>query len=240
METLVRWQHPVWGVTSPKEFIALAEDIGIIIPISEWIMHQAFTQMKIWRDSGLALGQISVNLSVRQFKEKKLLETISRLLKTSGLYPGLLELEITESIIMQNPEETLATIRNLRSLGISFSIDDFGTGYSSLNYLKYLPVSRLKIAKCFIDGITTDPNDRNITKTIITLAHNLGMKVIAEGVETFEQLEFLRRYECDEIQGYLFFKPLPAGEVEQVLAEQHMEHTLLLNAAGPEEYNILM
>ena len=203
-------------------------------------MHQAFNQMKEWVTDGPALGQIAVNLSVRQFKEINLFETISKLLKTSGLDPALLELEITESIIMQNPEETVATVRNLRSLGISFSIDDFGTGYSSLNYLKYLPVSRLKIAKCFIDGITTDPNDRNITKTIINLAHNLGMKVIAEGVETLEQLEFLRRYECDEIQGYLFFKPLPAGEIKQIMTEQRSEQTLSINTAITERYNILL
>jgi diguanylate cyclase (GGDEF)-like protein len=240
VETLVRWQHPDWGLMPPKEFIALAEDIGIIIPISEWIMSQAFTQMKKWGASGLAPEKIAVNLSVRQFKEKNLLETISKLLETSGLNPGLLELEITESIIMHNPEETIATIRSLRSLGISFSIDDFGTGYSSLNYLKYLPVSRLKIAKCFIDGITTDPNDRNITKTIINLAHNLGMKVIAEGVETLDQLEFLRRYECDEIQGYLFYRPLPEETVQQLLAEQREEKTFSENTACHENYNILL
>lgn len=240
VETLVRWQHPVWGLMSPTEFIALAEDIGIIIPISEWVMRQAFNQMQKWGAEGIPLSQIAVNLSVRQFKEKNLFETISELLKTSGLNPSLLELEITESIIMQNPEETIATIRNLRSLGISFSIDDFGTGYSSLNYLKYLPVSRLKIAKCFIDGISTDTNDRTITKTIINLAHNLGMKVIAEGVETFQQLEFLRRYDCDEIQGYLFYKPLSSGEIERLLTEQNAEQTLSINTSHPAKYNILL
>jgi len=240
VETLVRWQHPDWGLMPPKKFIALAEDIGIIIPISEWIMGQAFTQMKKWGENGLAPGKIAVNLSVRQFKEKNLFETILKLLENSGLDPELLELEITESIIMHNPEETIATIRRLRSLGISFSIDDFGTGYSSLNYLKYLPVSRLKIAKCFIDGITTDPNDRNITKTIINLAHNLGMKVIAEGVETLDQLEFLRRYECDEIQGYLFYRPLPEEMVQQLLSEQQEEKTLSENTVCQEDYNILL
>lgn len=240
VETLVRWQHPDWGLISPQKFIALAEDIGIIIPISEWIMSQAFTQMKTWKAGGLAPGKIAVNLSVRQFKEKNLFETIHRLLEVSGLDPGLLELEITESIIMHNPEETIATIRSLRSLGISFSIDDFGTGYSSLNYLKYLPVGRLKIAKCFIDGITTDPNDRNITKTIINLAHNLGIKVIAEGVETLDQLEFLRRYECDEIQGYLFYRPLPAAMIQQLLTEQQEEKTLSQNIKCEENYNILL
>jgi diguanylate cyclase (GGDEF)-like protein len=229
-EALVRWQHREWGLIPPEEFVALAEDIGLIIPIGKVIMQQAFSQMKMWRDDGLKLDQIAVNLSVMQFKGKNLIATISKLLKACGVDPALLELEITESIIMQNPEETIATIRKLRSLGISFAIDDFGTGYSSLKYLKYLPAGRLKIAKCFIDGILTDSNDRTIVKTIINLAHNLGMRVIAEGVETVEQLEFLRCHGCDEVQGFLFSRPLPADELKRLCEE---EYTQFYNC-GPE------
>ncbi len=235
VEALVRWRHCDWGFIPPEEFIALAEDIGLIIPIGKVIMQQAFTQMKIWRDDGLQLDKIAVNLSVRQFKEKDLIKSISKLLKTCSVDPCLLELEITESIIMQDPEETIETIRKLRSLGISFAIDDFGTGYSSLKYLKYLPVGRLKIAKCFIDGILTDPNDGTIAKTIINLAHNLGMKVIAEGVETVEQLEFLRCHGCDEVQGYLFSKPLPAEDITRLCEEEYSRS--IVTAKRDREYH---
>lgn len=222
VEALMRWKHPELGLICPADFIPLAEETGFIVPIGEWLMYTACAQLKNWQKAGFSLGRIAVNLSMRQFKLTSLTETINRILKGTGLDPDSLELELTESIVMQNPEITIATLRELRSLGIYLSIDDFGTGYSSLNYLKYLPISKLKIAQNFTKGIGKDPNDEAISRAIITLAHSLNLKVIAEGVETLEQLEFFRANYCDEVQGYLFSKPLPVEGFSQLLADQHL------------------
>jgi diguanylate cyclase (GGDEF)-like protein/PAS domain S-box-containing protein len=220
VEALLRWRHPQWGILPPKEFIALAEETGIIVPLGEWMMCAACDQVRKWEAAGFSCGRLAVNLSMRQFRDKALVETINGILEEAGLDPTLLELELTESIIMQNPAATIATLRELSVTGIHLAIDDFGTGYSSLNYLKYLPLSRLKIAQAFVSGIVMDPNDKAIAKAIIALAHNLNMKVIAEGVETVEQLEFFRSHQCDEVQGYLFSEPLPAEEFERMLRKQ--------------------
>jgi diguanylate cyclase (GGDEF)-like protein/PAS domain S-box-containing protein len=223
VEALLRWRHPQWGILPPKEFIALAEETGIIVPLGKWMMHAACAQIRKWQTAGLTSGRLAVNLSMRQFRDKALIETINNMLKETGLDPTQLELELTESIIMQDPAATIATLRELSATGIHLAIDDFGTGYSSLNYLKYLPLSRLKIAQAFVSGIVMDPNDKAIAKAIIALAHNLNMKVIAEGVETVEQLEFFRTHKCDEVQGYLFSEPLPAEEFERILRKQSTE-----------------
>lgn len=220
VEALLRWRHPEAGLLPPKEFIALAEETGIIVPLGEWMMHAACDQIKKWQAAGFSCGRLAVNMSMRQFKEKNLIETITCMLRETGLDPSLFEMELTESVIMQDPTRTIATLRELSAAGIHLAIDDFGTGYSSLNYLKYLPLSKLKIAQAFVSGVVIDPNDKAIAKAIIALAHNLSMKVIAEGVETVEQLEFFRTHNCDEVQGYLFSEPLPAEEFERLLAEQ--------------------
>ncbi|TAN40893.1 MAG: bifunctional diguanylate cyclase/phosphodiesterase [Nitrospirae bacterium] len=218
-EALMRWQHPELGMISPGEFIPIAEETGLIVPIGKWLLYNACEQIKSWRKEGFNLQRVAVNLSMRQFKLTNLLESIAKILERTGLDPSSLEVELTESIIMQDPETTVATLRELSAMGIYLSIDDFGTGYSSLNYLKYLPMNKLKIAPIFAAGIGKDANDEAICKAVITLAHSLNMKVIAEGVETQEQLEFLRAHDCDEVQGYLFSKPLAANELSALFAE---------------------
>ncbi len=225
VEALMRWQHSIRGLISPKEFIPLAEETGLIVSIGSWLLHNACEQLVTWRKEGCCLQRVAINLSMRQFKLTNLAETIGKTLKKMGLDPNSLELELTESIIMQDPEITVASLRELSSMGLYLSIDDFGTGYSSLNYLKYLPINKLKIAPNFAAGIGEDPNDEAICKAIITLAHSLDLKVIAEGVETTEQLEFLRLHKCDEVQGYLFSEPLPAEEIYQLLAGENCEGT---------------
>jgi diguanylate cyclase (GGDEF)-like protein len=216
MEALVRWQHPEWGLVSPAQFIPLAEDTGLIVPMGEYILQMACKQLKHWHDSGFPNLRCAVNVSARQFQRHDLMQTVQDALNKSGLTSSFLELELTESIF-QSTESTVAMIRKLRAKGVEISIDDFGTGYSSLSYLKRFSVNKLKIDRSFIQDINTDSDDRVIVKTIITLAHNLRLKVIAEGVETNEQLDFLRANECDEIQGYLFSPPLPAEEATQLL-----------------------
>ncbi|MDO8127645.1 MAG: EAL domain-containing protein [Candidatus Brocadiales bacterium] len=219
VESLIRWQHPKRGLLSPMEFIHVAEDTGLIIPLSEWVLRTACAQGKSWQDVGLTPLRITVNLSAHTFLHPHLIETVSDALRKTNLAPRLLELEITEGTIMQSIEVTTHRLRELNSLGINIAIDDFGTGYSSLSYIKSFPIQKLKIDKSFVRDITTDPNDAAIVTAIITMAHKLGLAVVAEGVETVAQLEFLRSLECDEIQGYLFSKPVPAEEFEKMLAQ---------------------
>ncbi len=224
-EALMRWQHPEMGLISPADFIPLSEETGLIVPIGKWLLQNACEQVVQWRKQGLHLQRIAVNLSLRQFQLTNLLDTIAKTLEKTGLEPSSLELELTESIIMQDQEKTVATLRELSLMGLYLSIDDFGTGFSSLNYLKYLPINKLKIAPNFAAGIGKDPNDEAICKAIITLAHSLNLRVIAEGVETTEQLEFLRLHECDEVQGYLFSRPLSAEDVCLFIADEQDEKT---------------
>jgi len=220
MEALVRWNHPELGLVSPAEFIPLAEDTGLIVPIGEWVLRAACRQARSWHAGGFANLGISVNLSPRQFEQPDLLETVARVLRETGLGGESLELELTESSLMKNAEEAAAVLCRLREMGVKISIDDFGSGYSSLNYLKRLPIDILKIDQSFVREMTTDPKDAAIVKTVITLAHNLNLKVKAEGVETEEQLALLRRLGCDEAQGYLFSRPLPAREFERFLLKR--------------------
>ena len=210
IEALVRWQHPQLGLISPSEFIPLAEDTGLIVPIGEWVLRTACLQGRRWRDQGFAPVQIAVNISARQFHDQDLAQTVIGILEETGLPPNYLELELTESSIMQNAEFAAGILSRLKSRGINISIDDFGTGFSSLASLKRLPIDALKIDQSFVRDATTDPDDAALVMAIITLAHNLRLKVIAEGVETEDQLRFLQLLRCDEIQGYFFSKPLPA------------------------------
>jgi diguanylate cyclase (GGDEF)-like protein len=217
VEALVRWNHPRIGMVPPIKFIPMAEETGLIVPIGDWVLREACRQNKAWQDAGLPLMVVSVNVSARQFKEKNLVARVAGALKESGLDAKYLELEVTESLIMQDVELAVATMKDLQGLGVRLSIDDFGTGYSSLSALKTFPVTRLKIDKSFIDGLLADESDRAVANAIISLGQKLNLRVIAEGVETEAQAACLRDINCDEMQGYLFSKPLPAHEIEELL-----------------------
>lgn len=207
LEALIRWNHPKLGLIYPVEFIDLAEESGIISEIGEWVIKEACMQNKRWQDQGHTPVKIAVNLSTQQFFQKELVQFTERALKGSGISPNYLVLEITESMAVDF-DYSLLVLQQLKEIGVGISIDDFGTGYSSLNYLKKLPIDYLKIDQSFVRDMMNNNNDINIVKAIITLAHNLQLKVIAEGVETTEQLQFLQQHQCDEVQGYLFSKPL--------------------------------
>ncbi len=208
IEALVRWQHPAGGIILPNEFIPIAEDTGLIIPLGEWVLKTACAQNKAWQDEGFSPLCISVNLSARQCKEKDLFKTIKEILDETGLEPQFLELELTESLAMSNPLEFIKLLTQFKELGIKMSIDDFGTGYSSLNYLRQFPVNCLKIDQSFISELETKNDDLSIVKAIVSLGHSLSMKVIAEGVETKEQLLKLQENNCDEIQGFYLSRPI--------------------------------
>ncbi|WP_186321376.1 bifunctional diguanylate cyclase/phosphodiesterase [Bacillus sp. FJAT-22090] len=209
IEALLRWNSKDLGMVSPVDFIPLAEETGMIVPIGEWVIREACSQNKEWQRQGLPPVPISVNLSLRQFYQTDLVEKIELILKETKLNPKYLELEITETIAMQ-PDIAIRVLNELKSIGVLIAMDDFGTGYSSLNYLRRFPIDHLKIDKAFVQGIQQDEEDRSIIATIIALGHNLGMPVIAEGVETEEQANLLKNYNCDMFQGYLFSRPLPA------------------------------
>ncbi|MEB3831944.1 EAL domain-containing protein [Phormidium sp. CCY1219] len=210
MEALIRWQHPQRGLISPGQFIPLAEENGLICPIGEWVLATAAAQNKTWQLAGLPPIRMAVNLSLRQLRQKNLFDTITRILREMGLAPTSLELEVTESIAMQDPELTIGVLQALQKMGIHIAIDDFGTGYSSLSSLKHFPLNKLKIDRSFIRDAISESYDAAIVNSIISLGHGLNLEVIAEGVETVEQLEFLRSLNCDSVQGYLLGKPLPA------------------------------
>ena len=217
VEALVRWNHPKLGIVPPMKFIPLTEETGLIVPIGDWVLREACLQNKAWQNAGLPPMVVSVNVSARQFRERDLVSRVASALKESGLEARYLELELTESLIMKDIELAVATMKELQGLGLQLSIDDFGTGYSSLSALKAFPVARLKIDKSFIDGLLADENDRAVAAAVISLGQTLNLRVIAEGVETEAQAAFLRRINCDEMQGYLFSKPLPAHGIEQLL-----------------------
>ncbi len=214
MEALVRWKHPEQGIIPPAKFIPLAEETGLIVPIGEWVLKTACTQNRLWQTKGYPPIRVTVNLSAAQFQQN-LPGVVHEILTTTGLAPQWLELEITESIAMQDVNFTIIILRELRELGVQIAIDDFGTGYSSLSYLKRFPSHTLKIDKSFVKDIAHNVDDSSIATAIIAMAQNLNLKVIAEGVETMEQFNFLKQQKCDEIQGYLFSKPVPADTFEQ-------------------------
>jgi diguanylate cyclase (GGDEF)-like protein len=218
VEALIRWAHPTLGLLSPLKFIPMAEETGLIVPIGEWTLHTACRQNKAWQDAGLAHINVCVNVSARQFREKNWVSRVAGALRESRLEAKYLELELTETLIMQDVDQAIATMRELQVLGVQLSIDDFGTGYSSLAALKRFPVGRLKIDKSFIDDILRDESSNAVAKAIISLGQNLNLRVIAEGVETEAQVAFLRENQCDEMQGYLFSKPIPATGIAALLA----------------------
>jgi diguanylate cyclase (GGDEF)-like protein/PAS domain S-box-containing protein len=217
VEALVRWRHPKLGIVPPVKFIPMAEETGLIVSIGDWVLREACRQNKAWQDAGLPPMVVSVNVSARQFRERNLVGRVAGALEGSGLEPRYLELELTESLIMQDIDLAVSTMEELRALGIQLSIDDFGTGYSSLSALKTFPVSRLKIDRSFIDGLLADENDRAVAGAVISLGQTLKLRVIAEGVETEGQAALLRNINCDEMQGYLFSKPVPAQRIEDML-----------------------
>jgi diguanylate cyclase (GGDEF)-like protein/PAS domain S-box-containing protein len=219
MEALIRWNHPERGLVPPGEFIPAAEESGIIVPLGDWVIEEACRQNKAWQDAGMPKIPVSVNLSMRQFSQRNLTDKVSEILRQTGLDAKYLELEITESMTMDVDRATQC-LKELTDLGVTISIDDFGTGYSSFHYLKSLPIARLKIDRSFVRDIQQDPNDAAIVAAIIAMAHNLQLQVIAEGVETVNQVHFLRSHRCDEMQGYFGSPPLPSTGVLELLQEK--------------------
>lgn len=219
VEALIRWAHPERGIISPTSFITIAETSGLIVPIGEWVLRAACAQGARWQAEGLGQQSVAVNVSPRQFQESSLYRTVVRTLEDSGLAPARLELEITESIAMARDTATMSALRELKSLGVRLAIDDFGTGYSSLGQLQCCPVNRLKIDRSFVQNLMSNTTDKAIVRAIVFLGHSLSMRVIAEGVETEDQLALLRTYDCDEIQGFLVAPPLKPGDVANAVTK---------------------
>ncbi len=218
VEALLRWQRPESGLVSPDEFIPMLEETGLILPVGEWVLRTACRQLMKWHEQGLDTLSVAVNLSARQFRQQDLFEKIMHILEESGLSPSFLELEVTESLLMEHSDANIDTLKRLQEQGIVISVDDFGTGYSSLCYLRRFPVETLKIDKSFVCDITTDADDAEIASAVIALAHSLRLTVVAEGVETEEQLAFMKEKACDYMQGYLLSRPLSAAAFEQWMA----------------------
>ena len=213
VEALIRWRDAELGLIPPGEFIGLAEETGLIVPIGEWVLENACAQARRWHTGGFPNLSVAINLSARQFRDDKLTQTIARQIERTGIDPALIEVELTEGPLAQNGDSALGTLRELKEMGVRIAVDDFGTGFSSLSYLKRFPVDALKIDRSFVSELTTNPDDTVIVEVIIGLGHRLGLKVIAEGVETEEQLAFLKRAGCDAAQGFYIARPMPAGEV---------------------------
>ncbi|RMF70218.1 MAG: EAL domain-containing protein [Calditrichaeota bacterium] len=218
VEALVRWQHPEFGLIQPRSFVPLAEETGLIVQVDEWVLRHAAAQMRRWHEEGFSELRLAVNLSARQFHDKRLPHLIENILRETGLAVEHLCLEITESHFMQNGDGTIEMLDTLKQMGMQLSVDDFGTGYSSLNYLKRFPVDILKIARTFVKGIPIDRDDTAISTAIVVLAQSMNLTVVAEGVETRKQLDYLRRLQCDEIQGFYFSRPVPAEMMSEMLA----------------------
>jgi diguanylate cyclase (GGDEF)-like protein len=226
-EALLRWQHPEWGLIAPERFIPIAEETGLIVQIGAWVIRTACNQARLWQDAGLPPVIMSVNLSARQFRQESFVKVVTQILHETGLKPEQLEMELTESMLMHNANAAISILGGLKSLGVRLSLDDFGTGYSSLSYLSRLPIDTLKIDRSFVQHIgDQDECDNGIlAQAIISLGHSLNLTVIAEGVETGEQLQFLKAHQCDEVQGFYFCKPTVAGEFAKMLAESLVEAT---------------
>ena len=227
-EALIRWRHPERGLISPDQFIPLAEESGLIVPIGEWVLREACRQARLWEDHGLPLVRIAVNVSPLQFRRLDLVDTVRRALTDAGVNAGCLEIELTESAVMTNPEESVEILERLSRMGIVVSVDDFGTGYSSMSYLRRFPIDKLKIDRSFISNLLTSAEDASIVRAIISLAHGLRLKVVAEGVETAEQVALLQKLGCDQYQGYYFSRPITAAAFEELMrarlrAEGHLD-----------------
>jgi EAL domain-containing protein (putative c-di-GMP-specific phosphodiesterase class I) len=209
-EALIRWHNAELGWVPPASFIPLTEEIGLIVPLGEWVLRHACETAKGWLDAGIEFGCVAVNISPQQFRQRNFPQSVENILRETGLPAACLELEITESTIMETAETAVAMLVRLKELGITLSVDDFGTGYSSLAYLKRFPIDRLKIDRSFVTDLETDPSDAAIATAVIALAHSLGLSVVAEGVETQGQSDFLRERGCDSVQGYFYCRPGPA------------------------------
>jgi diguanylate cyclase (GGDEF)-like protein len=218
VEALVRWKHPQNGRIAPTDFISIAEETGLIIPLGEWILRTACCQARKWHDIGYNWLRVAVNISARQFKQSNFVTLVSDILTETGMNPNYLELELTESTIMERADQNILALQELKNLGIKLAIDDFGTGYSSLSYLKHFPIDRLKIDRSFVRDINTDSDDAAIAEAIIVMAHSLKLNVVAEGVEQEAQLDFLHSKQCDELQGFLMSHPLSVHDVTEFLA----------------------
>ena len=216
-EALLRWRMPQRGTVAPMRFIGLAEETGLIVPIGKWVLQTACAQNKAWQDAGVPPIVVSVNVSPRQFRHESLVQTVAEVLRSTGLEPRYLELELTESMVMHDPPKLVAMLDELKELGVKIAVDDFGTGYSSLSYLKRFPVDRLKVDRSFVENMTTESDDATIVRTIIALGHNLGLKVVAEGVETAQQARALRAYQCDEAQGFLFARAVASRVLPRLI-----------------------
>jgi len=225
-EALIRWLHPKRGIISPAEFIPLAEECGLIGAIGDWVIREACRQARAWQDDGVPPLRVSVNLSASQFRESGLVDNIRQALDGAGLDARYLEVELTESAVMSDPEQSIAILEQLSAMGVLVSVDDFGTGYSSMSYLRRFPIDKLKIDRVFINEIVSRPEDASIVRAIVSLAHSLRLKVVAEGVETPAQLEFLKATGCDEYQGYHFSRPLPAADFERLIRESRAQDVL--------------
>ena len=224
LEALLRWRHPDMGLLLPERFIPVAETSGLIVPIGEWVMRMACQQIRDWARQGLSDFRIAVNLSPRQFRQKKFAEAIQRIIEEMDIDPSRLEVELTESTLMDDAEHAGQVLRQLKEIGVHIAIDDFGTGYSSLQYLKTFPIDHLKIDSHFVNDVATNRDDGAIATAIITMGHSMQMKVVAEGVETEEQLAFLRARGCDVIQGYIVHMPLSAGKAAMTLSQNQLYH----------------
>jgi EAL domain-containing protein (putative c-di-GMP-specific phosphodiesterase class I) len=216
-EALLRWTHPVRGPISPAEFIPIAEECGLIGTIGAWVMREACRQARAWQRAGLPQLRVAVNLSPSQFRQGNIVSMIRDALDEAGLEPRFLEVELTETTVMTDPEESIAILEKLSKMGVLVSVDDFGTGYSSMSYLRRFPIDKLKIDRSFINEVMSRPDDASIVRAIVSLAHSLRLKVVAEGVESTEQLDFLRKIGCDQYQGFHFSKALPASQFEALV-----------------------
>jgi diguanylate cyclase (GGDEF)-like protein/PAS domain S-box-containing protein len=216
-EALIRWTHPTRGLVSPAQFIPVAEDCGLILPIGNWVLREACKQARAWVEAGLPLGTMGVNISAVEFRNENFLEGVFAILKDTCLNPNLLELELTESVLMKRPESTASVLQALRAKGVQVAVDDFGTGYSSLSYLQKFSIDALKIDQSFVRRITTAPAETTIVTAVISMARSLKLRVVAEGVETLKELEFLQAHQCDEAQGYYFSRPIPPEQFAKLL-----------------------
>jgi EAL domain-containing protein (putative c-di-GMP-specific phosphodiesterase class I) len=216
-EALIRWTHPAEGSISPAQFIPVAEDCGLIVPIGNWVLREACRQTRAWSDAGLPALTIAVNVSALEFRQETYLEGVFAALRETGLDPKSLELELTESVLMKRAETAASVLQELRARGIRVAVDDFGTGYSSLSYLRKFPIDALKIDQSFVRQITMAPQDTTIVSAIISMGRSLNLRVVAEGVETIGELEFLQAHQCDEAQGYYFSRPIPHEEFAKFL-----------------------
>ena len=226
---MIRWTHPVRGLVAPAQFIPVAEDCGLIVPIGNWVLREACKQARAWVDAGLPLTAMAVNISAMEFRDERFLEGVFAILNDTGWDPRYLELELTESVLMKRAESTESILRALKARGVRLAVDDFGTGYSSLSYLRKFPIDALKIDQSFVRQITTVPDETTIVTAVISMGRSLNLRIVAEGVETHEELAFLQAHQCDEAQGYYFSKPVLPQQFAELLKTgiAVIDHSLL-------------